>query len=48
MNKILKIGTRDSDLAIYQAKKVQKALKILGKNSELKLIFLIHRLFSEK
>ena len=38
MNKVLKIGTRDSDLAIYQAKKVQKALKILGKNSELKLI----------
>ena len=38
MNKILKIGTRDSDLAIYQAKKVQKALKIFGKNSELKLI----------
>ena len=38
MNKVLRIGTRDSELAIYQAKKVQKAIKKLGKNSELKLI----------
>ena len=38
MNKILRIGTRDSELAIYQAKKVQKAIKKLGKSSELKLI----------
>ena len=38
MNKILRIGTRDSELAIYQAKKVQEAIKKLGKSSELKLI----------
>ncbi len=38
MNKVLRIGTRDSELAIYQAKKVQKAIKKLGKSSELKLI----------
>ena len=38
MNKVLRIGTRDSKLAIYQAKKVQKLLKNLGKNSVLKLI----------
>ena len=38
MTKILRIGTRDSELAIYQAKKVQKAIRKLGKNSELKLI----------
>jgi len=38
MNKVLRIGTRDSELAICQAKKVQKAIKKLGKNSELKLI----------
>jgi hydroxymethylbilane synthase len=38
MNKVLRIGTRDSELAIYQAKEVQKLLKNLGKNSVLKLI----------
>ena len=38
MNKILRIGTRDSELAIYQAKKVEKAITKLGKSSELKLI----------
>ncbi len=38
MNDILRIGTRDSKLAINQAKKVQQLLKNFGKNSILKPI----------
>ncbi|MDT0642103.1 hydroxymethylbilane synthase [Zunongwangia sp. F363] len=35
MNKIIKIGTRDSELALWQAKTVQAALEKLGHESEL-------------
>ncbi|MDT0675301.1 hydroxymethylbilane synthase [Autumnicola musiva] len=35
MNKIIKIGTRDSELALWQAKTVQTALEKLGHESEL-------------
>ncbi len=35
MSKIIKIGTRDSDLALYQAKAVQSQLKALGYESVL-------------
>lgn len=35
MNKVIRIGTRDSELALWQAKTVQKKLADLGYNSEL-------------
>lgn len=35
MNKIIRIGTRDSELALWQAKTVQSALEKLGHNTEL-------------
>lgn len=35
MSKIIRIGTRDSELALWQAKTVQQKLKDLGYNSEL-------------
>ncbi len=35
MNKIIRIGTRDSELALWQAKTVQNALEKLGHESEL-------------
>lgn len=38
MDKLLKIGTRDSELAIWQSKKVQELLHSLGVDSELVFI----------
>ena len=35
MEKIIKIGTRDSDLALFQAKTVQNKLNDLGYQTEL-------------
>lgn len=35
MNKVIRIGTRDSELALWQAKTVQNALEKLGHESEL-------------
>lgn len=35
MNKVIRIGTRDSELALWQAKTVQAALKMEGHESEL-------------
>ena len=35
MQKIIRIGTRDSQLALWQANKVKKELKELGYESEL-------------
>ncbi|RKS55276.1 hydroxymethylbilane synthase [Gillisia mitskevichiae] len=35
MNKVIRIGTRDSELALWQAKTVQTALEKLGHNTEL-------------
>jgi len=42
MNKVLRIGTRDSELAIYQAKKVQKAIESLMKDRT--ALVIAHRL----
>ena len=35
MNKVIRIGTRDSELALWQAKTVQSALEKLGHQTEL-------------
>ena len=35
MNKVIRIGTRDSELALWQAKTVQTALEKLGHKTEL-------------
>ena len=35
MNKVIRIGTRDSELALWQAKTVQNALEKAGHTTEL-------------